>query len=349
MHRLIAKDPRNAERVFPYLGGEEVNTDPHHAHRRWVIDFSDFPLGRREMDKTWAVMSRSERAQCRATGLVPLDYPEPVAEEWPDLLEVVKERVKPIRLDDKRESYRRLWWQFCERRTALRRAISHLERVQILSRVSAFTGIATISTGSICAESTVVFADDRPSFRAILQSRLHEVWAAFLSSSLKSDLRYGPSDCFENFPFPSSFDTDDRLAVAGTDYHEFRAAMMTSSNKGLTKILGQFHKQSVRSADLVRLRALHNALDLAVLHAYGWHDLAEIASPVFLTPEEEPEYRYQKRLFWPAPFRDEVLARLLALNAERAAEETAAGLVPPPPAEEIETEEDDLVPEDADA
>ncbi|WP_140883727.1 Eco57I restriction-modification methylase domain-containing protein, partial [Muricoccus nepalensis] len=42
MHRLIAKDPRNAERIFPYLGGEEVNTDPHHAHRRWCIDFDDF-------------------------------------------------------------------------------------------------------------------------------------------------------------------------------------------------------------------------------------------------------------------------------------------------------------------
>ena len=46
MHRLIAKDPRNAERIFPYLGGEEVNTDPRHAHRRWCIDFNDFPLRR---------------------------------------------------------------------------------------------------------------------------------------------------------------------------------------------------------------------------------------------------------------------------------------------------------------
>ena len=25
MQRLIAKDPRNAERIFPYIGGEEVN------------------------------------------------------------------------------------------------------------------------------------------------------------------------------------------------------------------------------------------------------------------------------------------------------------------------------------
>ena len=349
MHRLIAKDPRNAERIFPYLGGEEVNTDPRHAHRRWVIDFNDFPLGRREMDKTWAEMDRTERSRCRAIGLVPLDYPEPVAEEWPDLLGVLREKVKPERdilTEPRRHTF---WWQFCRPGPALRRAINGLEHIDILSRVSAFTGIATITNGIICAETTVVFADDRASFRAILQSRLHEVWAAFFSSSLEDRLRYGPSDCFENFPLPSSFDTDDHLTAAGSDYHDLRAAMMTSSNKGLTKILGQFHKSSAHGPDVAKLRALHHTLDLAVFRAYGWHDLAEIASPLFLTPEEEPEYRYQKRLFWPAPFRDEVLARLLALNAERAAEEATAGLVPPPPAEEIETEEDDLVPEDADA
>jgi hypothetical protein len=31
-------------RIFPYIGGEEVNNDPEHQHRRYVIDFSDFPL-----------------------------------------------------------------------------------------------------------------------------------------------------------------------------------------------------------------------------------------------------------------------------------------------------------------
>ena len=30
MHELIAKDPRNAERIFPYIGGQEVNDSPEH-------------------------------------------------------------------------------------------------------------------------------------------------------------------------------------------------------------------------------------------------------------------------------------------------------------------------------
>jgi hypothetical protein len=46
MERLIAKEARNAERIKPYLGGEEVNNDPRHLHDRYVIDFEDFPLRR---------------------------------------------------------------------------------------------------------------------------------------------------------------------------------------------------------------------------------------------------------------------------------------------------------------
>ena len=46
MRALIAKEPRNAERIFPYIGGEEVNNSPTHAHHRYVIDFADFPLMR---------------------------------------------------------------------------------------------------------------------------------------------------------------------------------------------------------------------------------------------------------------------------------------------------------------
>lgn len=80
--------------------------------------------------------------------------------------------------------------------------------------------------------------------------------------------------------------------------------------------------------DIQRLRELHHEMDLAVLRAYGWDDLADRAAPQFLTEDTEPDHRYQGRLFWPAPFRDEVLARLLDLNAQRAAEERAAGLAP---------------------
>src|SRR5439155_8595963 len=59
---LVRKNPRNAERTFPYLGGEEVNASPTQAFERYVINFGD--------------MSLEE------------------AGRWPDLLHIVRERVK---------------------------------------------------------------------------------------------------------------------------------------------------------------------------------------------------------------------------------------------------------------
>jgi hypothetical protein len=69
-------------------------------------------------------------------------------------------------------------------------------------------------------------------------------------------------------------------------------------------------------------------MDRAVLSAYGWDDLADRAEPIFLDETNEDDHTYQGRLFWPSAFRDEVLARLLALNAERHAEELRLGIAP---------------------
>jgi len=84
-------------------------------------------------------------------------------------------------------------------------------------------------------------------------------------------------------------------------------------------------------------------MDRAVLEAYGWHDLAETATCEFLLDYEDDEdeelsvvsgpssvaktSRRKKpwRYRWPDEFRDEVLARLLALNKERAEQERLAG------------------------
>ena len=56
-----------------------------------------------------------------------------------------------------------------------------------------------------------------------LQSRPHEIWARFFGSSLKDDLRYTPSDCFETYPFPERWEEHPALDAAGREYYEFRA------------------------------------------------------------------------------------------------------------------------------
>jgi hypothetical protein len=166
----------------------------------------------------------------------------------------------------------------------------------------------------------VILRDSNAMFAA-LQCRVHEAWARFFASSMKDDLRYTPSDCFETFPLPPGFEDAPLLDAAGREYHDYRAQLMIATDKGMTKTYNRFHELLDTADDISELRRLHAAMDDAVLHAYGWGDLADRAVPEFLTEETEDDHTYQGRLFWPAPFRDELLARLLKLNEERAAEE----------------------------
>jgi hypothetical protein len=101
---------------------------------------------------------------------------------------------------------------------------------------------------------------------------------------------------------------------------------MVQRNEGLTKTYNRFHARGENASDIARLRALHAEMDAAVLRAYGWDDLADRAAPEFIEQDADEGKTPKTRLDWPAEFKDEVLARLLALNAERAAEERAAGL-----------------------
>lgn len=180
----------------------------------------------------------------------------------------------------------------------------------------------------IYANTLAVFAYADLAPFAVLQSRVHEVWARFFSSSMKDDLRYAPSDCFETFAFPPGYETDPMLEAAGQTYHDHRGQLMVAANEGMTKTYNRFHDSGERSEPIRRLRELHDDMDRTVLRAYGWHDLADELRPEFLTENIENDHTYQDRYFWPAEARDRVLARLLAFNLERHAEEVAVGLAP---------------------
>jgi hypothetical protein len=140
MRALIEKNHRNAERIFPYLVGEEFNNDPSHAHQRFVINFADFPRQRSELLPSWRDASEIERKRCIQDGVVPTDYPYPVAADWPDLLGIVEARVKPER--DKfgenpdADRRRRLYWLWGRYTPALFAVIEKREMVLALSRVS---------------------------------------------------------------------------------------------------------------------------------------------------------------------------------------------------------------------
>ena len=111
-----------------------------------------------------------------------------------------------------------------------------------------------------------------------------------------------------------------------------RAALMVRNNEGLTKTYNRFHDPQERSPDIQTLHDLHARTDAAVLAAYGWTDLPTACDFILDYEEDEAEERTGRkrekpwRYRWPDDTRDEVLARLLKLNGERAREEQLAGV-----------------------
>jgi hypothetical protein len=144
---------------------------------------------------------------------------------------------------------------------------------------------------------------------------------------LKDDLIYNNTDCFEAFPFPAFSST---LDEAGKKYYEYRAALMVAEGQGLTKIFNRLSDPEESAPAIVTLRELHSEMDRVLLDAFGWDDIQPVCEfvPEFYEDDEDDEnghprkkrYRYR----WPDEIRDEVLARLLELNHQRAVEEGQA-------------------------
>lgn len=132
MHQLIENNLKNAERIFPYIGGEEVNSSPTHTHKRYVINFGD--------------MSEEE------------------ARNYYDLMKIIESKVKPKRLLDNRASYRNYWWQYAEKRGELFKTINQLNQVLVISRVTEYLGFAILSSRMVYSEGLVVFPNNKAEF-----------------------------------------------------------------------------------------------------------------------------------------------------------------------------------------
>src|SRR5271166_2264842 len=275
--RLIEKDPRNRDVLFPYLNGEDLNSRPDQSPSRWVINFFDWPI---------------EKAM-----------------QYPDCFRIVEEKVKPERTRKKtsgdfalRKPLPQKWWIYADKRPELYRTIARMERVLVRARIANIHSMVWVPAGWVYNEKTVVFVDCPLS---VMQSNVHEAWARNYSSTLRTDMQYTPSDCFETFPFPH---LDDRLDSIEQTYLDHRRRVMLSRQEGLTKTYNRFHDPDESASDIQKLRDLHVGIDEAVAAAYGWTDLNlghgfhETKQGIRFTISESA--------------RREVLARLLKLNHE---------------------------------
>lgn len=279
MHQLIDDDPNNERAIYPYIGGQEVNTSPTHAYRRHVINFWDYPMIRTDLGIQWSDADKVQRNAYLLDGIVPLDYPNPVANDWPALLLIVRDQVKPSRMNLSTSPInikrKKFWWKYGSPSKNLYVAISSLDRVLVTNCGAApHLAFTFLPSTYVYANSLAIISDRSFQIFCILQARIHEVWARCFGSSLKDDLRYTPSSCFETFPFPCNVRANRSLECSGKEYFEFRADLMVNKNEGLTKMYNRFNDPDETDQGIPRLRELHEAMDRAVLDAYGWTDIS---------------------------------------------------------------------------
>ncbi|MGI8841996.1 MAG: DNA methyltransferase, partial [Caulobacteraceae bacterium] len=261
------------------------------------------------------LMGRSrEKLVIDLFGLTAQDVRDRFPEVYQHLVQTVKaERQKVFDKSGTRDAgeYLEKWWLFGRPRQEIRPALAGLPRY-IATVETAKHRVFQFLDGSILPDNKLlVVASSDAAHLAVLSSVVHHDW--YLGSAGKlgvyeRDAVYVKSRCFDPFPFPAW--TEGRraaLAAAGERLDAFRKARL-AENPGLTltRLYNalEAHRagrpmSAEEAADFDRgsvtiLAELHGEIDAASLAAYGW--------PADLTGEA-------------------LLAAVVALNGERAAEE----------------------------
>ncbi len=301
---LLDADPSNKDVLFPYINGEDLNSRPDQSPSRWVINFRD-----------WALSAGSDNPE-NPKG-------KPYAADYSKCLEIIEYKVKPERLRNNSKQLREKWWLYERYRPELYSSIAGFRNVLTVAAVSRTVAFTFIPNNQIFAHKLFIFAFENHSYMSLLQSSFHYHWAWNYSSTMKADLNYSVTDCFETFPFPtldpsnlsSQFPT---LNTIGETYYTHRQAVMRDRQEGLTKTYNRFHDPNETADDIQKLRELHIELDWEVANAYGWQDLD--LGHDFHTTKQGIRFTISEMA------RREVLDRLLELNHQRYAEEVAQGL-----------------------
>ena len=310
--RALRANSGLANRGFQLIGAGFIVTPEEAAHFETDAPIKPYRNGRDLTDRPRGV---------KAIDLFGLAAEE-VRARYPATFQWVLERVKPERDQNARAGYRNNWWIFGEARRDLRATLAGLPRY-----------IATVETAKhrtfqfldaeiapdnmlVCIASTDAF------YLGVLSSQAHVVWALAAGGTLEDRPRYNKSRCFEPFPFPAA--TPEQTArirdlAEQLDAHRKcqQAAHATLTLTGMYNVLEKLktgealnakgktiHEQGLVSV----LKTLHDELDCAVLDAYGWLDL--LPSPSGRGAGGEGGVNSET-----------LLVRLVALNAERAAEE----------------------------
>jgi len=272
----IRTDPMNRDVLFPYLSGDDVSSRSDVSASRWIIDFNN--------------SSKDESAK----------YDGP--------FERVEREVFPERQLGNRQTRRDLWWQFGERSSGMRSAISNLEEVLVISRVSKVVIPVRVSARQVLSDRLTVFATESYSDQAVFSSFVHWLWGVKYSTTRGTTVSYSPSVAASTFPRPKG---TSRLEHAGQRLEESRARVMRDKGLSITSLYNQLHDPTVQNLEIEGLREVHADIDLAVLQSFGWDDLS--------LDHRFSTYRQMERFSICAEARETLMDRLLEENHRRAA------------------------------
>ncbi|WPP45563.1 class I SAM-dependent DNA methyltransferase [Pseudomonas sp. AN-1] len=255
----------------------------------------------------------------------------------PAVYQWLLERVKPERDLNPRPGRRENWWLFGEPNPRLRASLAGLPRFIVTSMTAKHRTFQFLNQGILPDQGLVSIALPGAKSLGVLSSRVHVLWAQATGGRLGvgNDPRYNNTRCFETFPFPDTTPEQQeriRSLAEQLDAHRKRQQAMFPelTLTGMYNVLEKLRTgEELNAKDKVihaqglvsLLRELHDELDRAVFAAYGWDDLADrlVGLPGATTPlADKPEEQ--------AEAEEELLRRLVELNAQRAAEE-ARGLI----------------------
>ncbi|KAM3095569.1 Eco57I restriction-modification methylase domain-containing protein [Phormidesmis sp. 146-35] len=290
---ILEKDEKSASCIFPCITANDFNNSPSLKSDRFVIYFGE--------------MLEEEASQYSGA--------------WQHVLENVKdERQKAGNQRYKLADY---WWRFKHPTKPLYEATWQQSKTLVCPVVSKYLSFAWLTERTILLNKMFAFIDASGESFTILQSSIYDFWARYWSGSLGETLQFAPTDCLNNFPFPTPNPSDlttqfPTLNTIGETYYTHRQSIMLDRQEGLTKTYNRFHEASETAADIAKLRSLHLEMDQQVAIVYGWqdldlgHDFHQTKQGIRFTISETA--------------RREVLDRLLQLNHDRYAEEVAQGL-----------------------
>ncbi|MGC9452303.1 MAG: class I SAM-dependent DNA methyltransferase [Oceanipulchritudo sp.] len=240
-------------------------------------------------------------------------WKDELQERFPTLYQWLHDRVLPDRSQNRDKRLREFWWLHRRSREDWRTMLHGLPRY-IATVETAKHRIFQFLDACILPDNMVVCIASQQAFDlGVLSSKHHVEWTLAQGGILGPTPRYNKTRCFETFPFPDATDAQkERIGSLAERLDAHRKRQLDAhphlTLTGIYNVLEQVRAGEELSAKdrkvyedgLVGiLKELHDGLDTAVAEAYGW------------PPDLEKE---------------EILARLLELNQQRAAEEAAGNI-----------------------